>query len=293
MTQVEPRAARFESAPSSGREVRHFVVEILRDWRLDDLVDDAALCVAELATNAVLHTRAPFTVTVRRSGPGIRIDVLDAEPDQVPQPVPRRGSALDLSAAGTTGRGLQIVAVLASRWGFSTTPGAKTVWVELAPGGEPGNVEPVVALAAPRAPDGGPWPVLRLLGVPVRAAVASEIQVDDVVREVQLNPDLLGPDETEQFFSLLDHSSGLRLNGRHAALAAAGQGRLRVDLELPATREGVVATGAFHRFLTGLSGRPGFADVPLAPDVVALRTWLLAEATRQLDGADPLPYPPS
>jgi anti-sigma regulatory factor (Ser/Thr protein kinase) len=293
MTSVEPRAARFEPAPSSGRQVRHFVVDILRDWRLDDLVDDAALCVAELATNAVLHTRAPFTVTVRRSGPGIRIDVLDAEPDQVPQPVPRRGSATDLSEAGTTGRGLQIVAVLASRWGFSTTPGAKTVWVELAPGAASGTVEPVVALAAPQASDGGPWAILHLLGVPVRAAVASEMQVDDVVRQVQLNPGLLGPDETESFFSLLDRSSGLRLSGRHAALVAAGQGRLHLDLELPVTRDGVVATGAFHRLLTGLAERPGFVDGPLAPDVVVLRSWLAAEATRQVDGGDPERYPRS
>jgi anti-sigma regulatory factor (Ser/Thr protein kinase) len=291
MTPVEPRAASFEPAPSSGREVRHFVVGILRDWRLDELVDDAALCVAELATNAVLHTRAPFTVTVRRSGPGIRIDVLDAEPGQVPQPVPRRGSAADLSAAGSTGRGLQIVAVLASRWGFSTTAGAKTVWVELAPGSASVTVDPMVSLASPEPLDGGPWPVIHLLGLPVRAAVASEIQIDDVVREVQLNPELLDPGETERFFSLLDRSADSRLSGRHAALAAAGLGRLHYDLELPATREGVDATGAFHRLLAGLPGRPGFADVALSPDVEAFRSWSLAEATRQLDGADPVAYP--
>jgi anti-sigma regulatory factor (Ser/Thr protein kinase) len=293
MSPLEPRAASFEPAPSSGREVRHFVIGILRDWRLDELVDDAALCVAELATNAVLHTRAPFTVTVRRSGPGIRIDVLDAEPGQVPQPVPRRGSAVDLSAAGSTGRGLQIVAVLASRWGFSTTDGAKTVWVELAPGPASGTVDPVVSLAAPEAPDGGPWPVIHLLGLPVRASVASEIQVDDIVREVQLNPELLGAGETERFFSLLDRSSGPRLSGRHAALAAAGQGQLHYDLELAVTREGVDATGAFHRLLAELPGRPGFADSPLAHDVEALRSWLLAEATQQLNGADPVAYPRS
>jgi anti-sigma regulatory factor (Ser/Thr protein kinase) len=293
MNPVEPPAASFEPAPSSGRQVRHFVVKILRDWKLDELVDDAALCVAELATNAVLHTRAPFTVTVRRSGPGIRIDVLDEEPGQVPEPMPRQGSAADLSAAGSTGRGLQIVAVLASRWGFSTTAGAKTVWVELAPGPVSGSADPVVSLAAPEAPDGGPWPVIHLLGVPVRAAVASEIQVDDIVREVQLNPELLDRSETEQFFSLLDDSSGPRLSGRHAALAAAGQGRLHYDLELPVTRGGVDAAGAFHRLLAGLAGRPGFADAPLTPDVEALRSWLLVESTQQLNGAAPVAYPRS
>jgi hypothetical protein len=58
-------ATEFEPHPTSAARVRHFVVDALDRWGLERLSDDAALCAAELATNAILHCRRPFTVAVR------------------------------------------------------------------------------------------------------------------------------------------------------------------------------------------------------------------------------------
>ena len=69
-------------------EARRFVTSALASWGRPDLVDDAAVIVAELATNAVLHARTAFTVTVSRPAGGtIRISVQDASGDL---PRPRR-----------------------------------------------------------------------------------------------------------------------------------------------------------------------------------------------------------
>jgi anti-sigma regulatory factor (Ser/Thr protein kinase) len=80
-------------------------------------------CLSELAANAVLHSdsrRSGGTFTVRIEGcPGadLRIEVDD---DGGPwlAPAPDRHS----------GRGLDIIRVLAADWGIATSPAGRTVW---------------------------------------------------------------------------------------------------------------------------------------------------------------------
>jgi anti-sigma regulatory factor (Ser/Thr protein kinase) len=105
---------------------RHFVVAALRERGWDEgLVDAAALAVTELATNAVLHARSPFTVTVGASAEGVRIEVHDTDP-VAPQPARRGPLAED-------GRGLCLVDSVARRWGIEPEASGKVVWVELGP----------------------------------------------------------------------------------------------------------------------------------------------------------------
>jgi anti-sigma regulatory factor (Ser/Thr protein kinase) len=109
--------------PSSVSAARRFVVDVLLDLDAEGAVDDAATLVSELATNAVLHARTPFTVEVALDEGVLRIGVLDHSPA-----VPRMR---DYGAEATTGRGMRLIESISSRWGVRTADDGKLVWFEL------------------------------------------------------------------------------------------------------------------------------------------------------------------
>jgi anti-sigma regulatory factor (Ser/Thr protein kinase) len=116
-------ARAFAPAPDAPRAARHFVLETLQAWGDDALLDDAAVIVTELATNAVLHTRRGFTVNVSSSANAVRIAVHDASSTR---PERREPELL-----ATSGRGLGIVATLADQWDVESIDAGKSVWAEL------------------------------------------------------------------------------------------------------------------------------------------------------------------
>jgi anti-sigma regulatory factor (Ser/Thr protein kinase) len=113
----QPLSARVDlpAEPASVGQARRFVRRVLGDWDLDELVDTVTLLTSELATNAVLHARTAFAVVVSCSARDLRVDVLDGSGVQ---PRTRQPSAL-----AATGRGVNMVATLADRWG--ATPEAQ------------------------------------------------------------------------------------------------------------------------------------------------------------------------
>jgi hypothetical protein len=258
-------------------------------WGLASIVDDASLCVAELSANAVLHTRKPFSVSVRRTVGGVRLDVVDRLTTLLPAPVPRFGSASDISNASATGRGLHIVAALAGRWGAFTADGAKTVWAELDESGPPASPSaPEMGDAAAYVP--GPTAVqVRYLQLPVRAAVASGVQVEEVIRVLQLraaSADVLAPASLDQLFALVERTAHPRLAGRHAAYRAAAAGERRFDLHMVTSADSLLALEELAPLLAHAgSGIAGFAAP--SPAVLALRKFLAAEAARQRSGMTP------
>jgi hypothetical protein len=259
---------------------------VLDDWQLVGAVrGDAVLVVAELAANAAIHTRTPYTVTLRRAGDGVRVDVLDARPEQLPVVVPLVGTAVDMTIRSTTGRGLQIVATLSDRWGVSTSNGAKAVWAELSGQSHDGPSAPTIVIAhRAERPRGR---LLCFLGLPVRAAVASGIQTDEAAREVQLAELALPTTGTPQarLLTVLDESAPLRLAGRFAALRAAAEGRERFDLEVVVTDESIAAVGELAKQLRARGSAPPSAEVE------AFRGWLSEETVWQRRGGDPRPCP--
>ena len=103
---------------------RRFVTHTLVAWGHAELVADAVVIANELATNAVLHAGSDFTVTIsRRSDGSIRIGVHDERPGtpRLRQAAPGAGS----------GRGLSLVAAIASSWGADLTDDGKVVWAQL------------------------------------------------------------------------------------------------------------------------------------------------------------------
>jgi anti-sigma regulatory factor (Ser/Thr protein kinase) len=107
----------FPGRPDQIARVRQFVRFVLGPV---PVVDEAVLLASELATNAIIHTASGqggvFAVAVSRYPSAVRIEVRDAGSCQVPMPRPQ-GTLAD------EGRGLDLVHLVADRWGHS---GGKT-----------------------------------------------------------------------------------------------------------------------------------------------------------------------
>ena len=114
-------SASFEPTSASVGAARRYAVAVLQASPVEHLQDDVRTVVSELATNAVLHARTSFTVTVGVDDAGVRVAVTDAAPGR-PR-LPRHG---DTSA--TTGRGLRIIAQLSADWGVEVHDAGKTTW---------------------------------------------------------------------------------------------------------------------------------------------------------------------
>lgn len=117
------RVLTLPPATDSVPTARRFVVEALTALGAPGACDDAAALVSELATNAVIHARTPFTVVVDRDGDTVRVGVQDSS-----LVAPRR-RAYGLDA--TTGRGLRLVTTLSSDWGVTADSTGKIVWFTL------------------------------------------------------------------------------------------------------------------------------------------------------------------
>jgi anti-sigma regulatory factor (Ser/Thr protein kinase) len=109
----------FEATPLDVGAARRFVVGLLGD-RPD--ADAVALCVSELATNAVVHARSEFVVSVSLTEEGVYVEVFDRSP------APPRPNLL--VSIGSGGRGLMFVDTLSIAWGSERTPTGKVVWFE-------------------------------------------------------------------------------------------------------------------------------------------------------------------
>jgi two-component sensor histidine kinase len=82
-----------------------------------------ATAVAEVVTNAVVHARTPFTVSVGRQGELVHVEVADGSSEL---PVPKAASL-----QAPTGLGLRIVEEISTRWGAEATPDGKKVWFDV------------------------------------------------------------------------------------------------------------------------------------------------------------------
>ena len=110
------RAREFVGSELAGQRLPH---------RLPQLVDDVALVISELATNAVVHARTPFSVTMKAFDGSLLLLVSDDCPL-----VPSRAVAGHLD---TSGRGLMIVEMVTLSWGVAASPGGtKSVWARFA-----------------------------------------------------------------------------------------------------------------------------------------------------------------
>jgi anti-sigma regulatory factor (Ser/Thr protein kinase) len=118
-------------SPRTGRE---FTREILADWKLCRLAEDATVVVSELVTNAVRHGMRgvlhpaharPIQLVLLRDERKLLAVVTDAGND-LPAPPPADPDGFDFMESG---RGLHVVEAIASAWGWTRLAGAgKAVW---------------------------------------------------------------------------------------------------------------------------------------------------------------------
>ncbi|WP_408022709.1 SpoIIE family protein phosphatase [Streptacidiphilus fuscans] len=111
------------SEPTSVARARELACGWLAACGLDELCDTVELLVSELATNALRHGRGDIRLRLLRDS----VLVCEVWDNGYAQPRQRRARDTDEG-----GRGLQLVSLLADRWGSRRTPSGKAVWFELA-----------------------------------------------------------------------------------------------------------------------------------------------------------------
>lgn len=253
---------------------------------LADLATEAEICVAELAANAVLHTRSSYDVAIAAGADAVRIDVVDMRPELLPIALPIGGAAAVLIEDAVTGRGLRLVSSLARRWGYTTTATTKSVWFEL---GEGARVPDAVVVRGYEEDVAAGASMVDLRGMPVLAAIGSGMQVEGLVRELQLGlyDASMAESERSNLLALLDRSAPARLAGRYAAVHAAAAGEERFDLQLAVSSELLDALAALSELLVTVpTGVPGSLAAPTQA-VTEYRDWLRDEVVSQLRGAAP------
>ncbi|WP_314243561.1 ATP-binding SpoIIE family protein phosphatase [Streptomyces kutzneri] len=112
----------IEAAPRA----RAFAQGVLASWRFPvELCDLGVLAASELVANSLQHGTPPMRLRLRRTDRRLIIEVTDGDDH-----LPRRRRA---EPGDETGRGISIIATIASSWGSRRTPGGgKAVWCEFA-----------------------------------------------------------------------------------------------------------------------------------------------------------------
>jgi anti-sigma regulatory factor (Ser/Thr protein kinase) len=111
-----------EAAPRA----RAFATGVLASWRFPaELCELGVLATSELVANSLQHGVPPMRLRLRRTDRRLIVEVTDGDDH-----LPRRRHA---DPSDEAGRGISIIATIASSWGSRRTPGGgKAVWCEFA-----------------------------------------------------------------------------------------------------------------------------------------------------------------
>lgn len=293
---------RLLATPAAASAARRFIADTLEEWDADTAVDDAVLCGSELVTNAVLHAGGSLVVRLSRPDGEILLEVID----EVPLLGALRPRRVGDDNAGMTGRGLSVLASLATDWGVSRlelpgTGAGKVVWARLAVAPpEPHGRGPLDLTGHGHGDDGEHAPQeAELIDVPVRTFLESEGYADDVLRELQLawwsHPEngALGL-LASRLGSYLTRMAPSRATAAALARACLADGGARVNL-LVAVDADVVRDA--EQFLwtmdeiETLTRRGALLVPPPPPRLAEFRRWYVGELSRQHAGESPLPCP--
>jgi len=286
---------RLGSEPDAIPRARRFAVHALDD-QPEALVDDAALIVTELLTNAVLHGEPPVTLRVIHLDDRIRVEVEDAG-RKMPVTVRHSTEAM-------TGRGLPLVAALSAAWGVDARHGgAKAVWAEL-------TAESAAALPTDTAPEVdldaflAAWPddddddgvtryTVRLGAVPTDLLLAAKAHIDNVVREFTLaragDDGHTDPEMQQRFAELIETVTrgfaDARSEIKRQAVEAAGRGDAQTELVLTLP---LSAADAGEKYLVALDEADAYAraarllTLATPPAHRVFRQWYVQSLVDQL-----------
>ncbi|MFF5173358.1 ATP-binding protein [Micromonospora sp. NPDC000089] len=122
---ADPRRAHIclPADRQSPAAARRLVAGHCAEWGVAAVADRAMVVASELVSNAVQHAGSEIDMTVTARAGSLRISVRDRVSDS-----PRPGAPAPISEGG---RGLPIVAALATEWGYFAFGDGKTVWADL------------------------------------------------------------------------------------------------------------------------------------------------------------------
>ncbi|MFJ8062847.1 ATP-binding protein [Streptomyces sp. NPDC096142] len=122
-----PYAFTVPALAKSVPAARNRVVDRVQRLGLDldeELIHDLKLLTGELVANSVTHTHAACVVCVRLTRDRLRVEVTDVDSNLA---VPTQALSTD-----EHGRGLFLVAAMATEWGSQPCAAGKKTWFELA-----------------------------------------------------------------------------------------------------------------------------------------------------------------
>jgi DNA-binding NarL/FixJ family response regulator len=121
---VERQAVeRLPGSLESPRAARRFIEATLDAWDCAEVLDVVKLLTSELVANAIVHAGSEVEVLMRLVGDHLRVDVIDRSTRLL-----HRRAAAD---GDQSGRGSELVELLASAWGVSGRPDGKSIWFEV------------------------------------------------------------------------------------------------------------------------------------------------------------------
>jgi anti-sigma regulatory factor (Ser/Thr protein kinase) len=124
---METARLELPATPAAAGVARLFVRCLCEEWGVESVADVAELLSSELVTNAVVHAHTAVELCAARDDDGaLRVDVFDRAAGS--DVAPRRRTP---DPASENGRGLAIVASLASSWGVDEAGSGKSVWFTL------------------------------------------------------------------------------------------------------------------------------------------------------------------
>jgi PAS domain S-box-containing protein len=302
------RQVRLDPIPESARRARAFITGALLEVGRPELDDSATLLVSELVTNAILHARTSIKLTVDATPTGVHVGVNDGS-TQLPV---RR----DYGAQATTGRGLELVDIVATRHGIEThDDGSKTVWFEL---GVTDDSDPAAADELPAEPGSSelpddhpadhpvephpaePYPAVLpvvlpvvLRGMPLRLARAWQQHVAALMREYLLLVWELGGEVDRRLAEQALASDALADVAAALDAAPPPDADDHVEVHLQLSSEHARRFEGLDRLLDAVLRMPGRDDMltpRMQPEMRTLRRWICAEVRGQLAGLAPLAW---
>jgi len=293
-------------APSV-RIAREWVSGVLTEIGRDELTESARLAVSELVTNALLHAEPPMTVHVRGTVEHPRIEVTD---HSVVPPQPRHSKPLpnaeDELTWSTFGRGLDLVASFAQRWGadIDSRGTGKVVWFEPAAEarekpveGELFNLDEAIAERGDGPADPGSMVTIELLAMPTELFSHLRVHFNELGRELRLLA-ITDPErypiavEFSETYLQIEHERRqvVGLDDLDTAMLA---GRDTADLVYrvpPTAPESMTRLAELLEVIYRSFEQEKLLAVRPSPELMSLQRWYLGEFARQSHGHRPMPW---
>lgn len=301
------RTLALPASPPSVRLARDWVSSVLSDIGREELAESARLAVSELVTNAILHAEPPMKVNVRGTVAHPRIEVADQSME--PPRHQRRTPTIDIEdefSWPTVGRGLDLVACYARRWGADIDPrgSGKVVWFEPSP--EPretpvdGDLFDLNAAVASRGRvplDPDQVVTIAFQNMPVELFSHLRLHFNELGRELRL----LAMSDPERYPIAVEFADVYlqveqerrQVTGIEDLDRAMEEGRETVDLSYGTPPSSARTMSRINDLLDQIY--ESFADESLlavrpAEEVLRLQRWYLGEFVQQAAGEAPHPW---